>query len=206
MKLVHDHRAKWLPSRHHYALSKLIAFAIFRYRRAEGGERRAGGSLSTPQPGRGEGSGPVEGAAVPSGSSDPAAPPSIRYAFAIDRNQSTPEAFTVAALVLLTTVADVAALLPFRLWVSLPLAIILGPWLLQVPLYAAGIPFGNTKFTSVFILTTVAIASSWAGAMQTPLRFVPWLFFAVLALNAAAWVPVRLLDRRMLALEQECGV
>jgi hypothetical protein len=33
-----------------------------------------------------------------------------------------------------------------------------------------------------------------------------WLFFAVLALNAVAWVPVRLLGRRMQALEQECGV
>jgi len=193
MKLVRDHRAKWLPSRHHYALSKLIAFAVFRYGRAGGGEQ-----------------GPVDAAGVPPGASDPAAPPavpaSVRYAFAIDRNQSTPEAFTVAVLVLLTAMADVAALLPFRLWLSLPLAIILTPWLLQVPLYVAGIPFGNSKFTSVFILTTVVIASAWVGAMQTPLRFVAWLFFAVLALNAVAWVPVRLLGRRMQALEQECGV
>jgi hypothetical protein len=103
-------------------------------------------------------------------------------------------------------VADVAALLPFRLWISLLLAIVLTPWLLQVPLYVAGIPFKNTKLTSVFIYTTVVIVSSWVGAMQTPLRFMAWLFFAVLALNAVAWVPARLLDRRMQRLEQECGV
>jgi hypothetical protein len=200
MKLVRDHRAKWLPSRHHYALSKLIAFAIFRYGRADGGERR---SSSADHPERSAGR--VGDAPLLSESSDPVAP-SIRYAFAIDRNQSTPEAFTVAALVLLTAVADIAALLPFRLWLSLPLAIVVTPWLLQVPLYVAGIPFGNAKFTSVFILTTVVIASSWVGTMQTPLRFAAWLFFAVLALNAVAWVPVRLLGRRMQALEQECGV
>jgi hypothetical protein len=205
MKLVRDHRAKWLPSRHHYALSKLIAFAVFRYGRAEGGERRAGEPFRA---GHSEPNEPalVEGAAVPSGSSEPAAARAIRYAFAIDRNQSTPEAFTVSTLVCLTMVADVAALLPFRLWLSLPLAIILTPWLLQVPLYAAGIPFKNTKFTSLFIYTTVVIVSLWVGSMQTPLRFMPWLFFAVLALNAVAWVPVRLLDRRMQGLERECGV
>lgn len=206
MKLVRDHRAKWLPSRHHYALSKLIAFAIFRYRRAEDGARRAGGDISADHPKPGAGPGPVDGAAVPSGSPDAVAPPSIRYAFAIDRNQSTPEAFTVATLVCLTTVADVAALLPFPLWLSLPVAIVLTPWLLQVPLYAAGIPFKNTKFTSVFIYATVVIVSSWVAAMPVPLRFVPWLFFAVLALNAVAWVPVRLLNRRMQELERECGV
>jgi hypothetical protein len=203
MKLVRDHRAKWLPSRHHYALSKLIAFALFRYGRAGGGERGAGRSFDE-HPSNMQG--PVDGATPHSDASDPAAPASIRYAFAIDRNQSTPEAFTVAALVFLTTAADVAALLPFRLWLSLPLAIVLTPWLLQVPLYVAGIPFGNAKFTSVFILTTVVIASSWAGTRQTPLRFMAWLFFAVLLLNAVAWVPVRLLDRRIRALEQECGV
>jgi hypothetical protein len=206
MKLVRDHRAKWLPSRHHYALSKLIAFAIFRYGRAEGGERRAVGDFPAGHPKPSEGPVPVEGAAVPSGLPEPAAAPAIRYAFAIDRNQSTPEAFTVSTLVCLTMVADVAALLPFRLWLSIPLAIILTPWLLQVPLYAAGIPFKNTKFTSVFIYTTVVIVSLWVGSMQTPLRFMPWLFFAVLALNAVAWVPARLLDRRMQGLERECGV
>jgi hypothetical protein len=70
----------------------------------------------------------------------------------------------------------------------------------------AGIPFGSVKFTNVFILTTVVIASAWVATLQTPLRFVAWLFFGVLALNAVAWIPVRLLNRRMLALEQECGV
>jgi hypothetical protein len=184
---------------------KLIAFAVFRYGRAEGGERRAGEPFRAGHPEPSE-PGPAEGTRVPSGSSDPVAPPAIRYAFAIDRNQSSAEAFTVATLVCLTMVADVAALLPFRLWLSIPLAIVLTPWLLQVPLYAAGIPFKNTKFTSVFIYTTVVIVSSWVGFMQTPLRFMAWLFFAVLALNAVAWVPVRLLDRRMQGLERECGV
>jgi hypothetical protein len=130
----------------------------------------------------------------------------MRYTFAIDRDQSTLEAFTVAALVVLTTAANVAAVLPFRLWLSLPIALILAPWLLQVPLYVAGIPFGNPKLTSVFIFTVVVIASSRLGTMQTPLRFMAWLFFAVLALNAVAWVVVRLLGRRLEALEQECGV
>ena len=204
MKIVRDHRAKWLPSRHHYALSKLIAFAVFRYRRAEGGERRAGAGETSGHSESVERAGPPD-APASSESSGPASPSELRYIFAIDRDQSALEAFTVSALVCLTTAANVAALLPFQLWLSLPLALILTPWLLQVPLYAAGIPFGSPKLTSVFILTVVVIASSRVAAMQTPLRYVAWLFFAVLALNAVAWVVVRLLGSRLEALEQECG-
>ncbi len=183
MKFVRDHRAEWLPSRHRYALSKLIAYAVYQYRRAGDGERQADHATNGPSTSM-----------------------AMRYAFAVSRDQSTAEVFTVAALVFFAAAADLAALLPLPLWVSIPLALVLTPWLLQVPLYVAGIPFGNEKVNSVFILSTVVIASSWVGTMQTPLRFVVWVLFAALALNAAAWVPARLLRRRMQALEQECGV
>ena len=129
-----------------------------------------------------------------------------RYAFFIDRNQSTPEAFAVAALVFVTTVVEVTALLPFRLWISALLAIVVTPWLLQIPLYVFGLLFRSEKVTSIAILTLVAITAGFVAAQPTPARFVMWFFFGAFALNALAWVIVQLLRSRMQALEQECGV
>lgn len=190
MKIVRDPRAKWLPSRHRYALSKLLAFAMFRAARLPAGGQSREESLQTS---------PASDAATSVASIG-------HYVFSIDRNQSSLEAFAVATLVFITTAVDLAVLLPLRPWLAIPLAILVTPWLLQIPLYIAGLLFQNESVTSIAILTVVAGASSLVATMPTPARFVTWFYFAVLALNAIAWVIVQPLRRRMDALEQECAV
>ena len=191
MKVVRDHRAKWLPSRHRYALSKLIAFVMFRAARHPANLERSG-DVENPQP--------AAGAA-------PASPGMIdHYVFSIDPNQSSLEAFTVAALVFITSAVDLAVLLPLRAWIAIPIAIFATPWLLQIPLYVAGLLFHNERVTSIVILTLVAMASSFVASMPTPARFVAWLYLAVLTLNALAWFVAQPLRKRMDALEQECAV
>jgi hypothetical protein len=170
VKIVRDHGAKWLPSRHHHALAKLIAFAVCRAARNE-----ASPTVST------------------------------RYALAIDRDQSTIENFAIAAWISLTALIETAVLLPFRPWLSLLIALLATPWLLQVPLYTVGIVFANRKLTSAATFMALVIASSFVAMMPAPARFVAWIFFAVLALNATAWVIVQLLRKPMAALEERCG-
>jgi hypothetical protein len=173
VKVVSDHRAKWLPSRHRFALSKLIALAMFR------GDRE---SQIADRESR------------------------HRYVFAIDRDQSTAEAFAVATLVFVTTAADLAALLPIPLWASIPIALLVTPWFLQIPLYAAGVPFHSEKVNSVVIMSVPVALSLWIATKPTPLRFVALAFLGILALNAIAWLIVQPLRGRMQKLEQECGV
>lgn len=169
MKFISDRRAKWLPSRHHYALGKLIAFLVFRAQK------------------RG------------------IAPPSTRYAFPVDDNQSAAETFLVAVWVFLTAVVEMAALLPFRPWISAIIAVITMPWLLQVPLYVVGLIFGSRTLISITTFTILAITSAFVAVMPTMARYVAWLFFAVLAANALAWPIAWLLREPMRALEQQCG-
>lgn len=171
MKIVRHNGAKWLPSRHHYALAKLIAFAV----------SHAASSEASPVP-------------------------SKRYAFPIDRDQSTPENFAVAAWISATALIETAVLLPFRPWISVLIALLATPWLLQVPLYTVGIVTGNRKLTSAATFMVLVIASSFVAMMPTPARFAAWAFFGVLALNAMAWVIVQLLRKPIAALEERCGV
>lgn len=193
MKVVRDHRAKWLPSRHRYALSKLIAFVMFRAARHPA-NLETSGDAETPQ-------------TSAAGGAAPASPGMVdHYVFSIDPNQSSLEAFTVAALVFVTTAVDLAVLLPLRPWIAVPVAILATPWLLQIPLYVAGLLFHNERVTSIVILTLVAAASGFVASMPTPARFVAWLYLAVLTLNALAWFVAQPLRKRMDALEQECAV
>lgn len=167
MKVVNDPRAKWLPSRHRYALSKLIAWAVFRLAHRQS--------------------------------------PTGRHIFAIDRDQSTLEIFTVAMIVFLATTADIAALLPLPPWLSIPIAAAATPWLLQIPLYVAGVPFQSEKVTSIAIMGVVVALSVWVATKPTPLHFVPLVFLGILVINGVAWLVVLPLRRRMEKLEQECG-
>ena len=169
MKFISDRRAKWLPSRHHHALAKLIAFLVFRAQK------------------RG------------------IAPPSTRYAFPIDDDQSAAETFLVAVWVFVTAAVEMAALLPFRPWISAIIAVITMPWLLQIPLYVVGLMFGSRTLTSRATLTILAVTSGFVAVMPTPVRYVAWLFFAVLVVNALAWPIAWLLREPMRALEQQCG-
>jgi hypothetical protein len=169
VKFISDRRAKWLPSRHRYALGKLIAFLVFRAQK------------------RG------------------ITPTSTRYAFPVDDNQSAAETFLVAVWVFLTAVVEMAALLPFRPWVSAIIAVITMPWLLQIPLYVVGLIFGSRTLISMTTFTILAITSAFVAVMPMMARYVAWLFFAVLAANALAWPIAWLLREPMRALEQQCG-
>jgi hypothetical protein len=168
MRMVSDHRAKWLPSRHHYALAKLIAFCIFRTRKAE------------------------------------AAPQQARYVFPAQDHQSAAECFLVAGWMLVTAVVELAALLPFRPWISAVVAVLTVPWLLQIPLFVLGSAFGSRTLTSVSTFTIMAIASTFVAAMPGVVRYSAFFFFVVLAANALAWPIVWLLRQPMSALESQC--
>jgi hypothetical protein len=168
MRMVSDHRAEWLPSRHHYALAKLIAFCIFRAKRAEAAHQPA------------------------------------RFIFPINDYQSAAESFLVAGWMFLTAVVELAALLPFRPWISATIAVLTVPWLLQIPLFVLGSMFGNRALTSITTFTILAIASAFVAVMPTAVRYSAWFFFAVLAANALAWPVVRLLREPMTAMERQC--
>jgi hypothetical protein len=169
MRIVTDRRAKWLPSRHHYALAKLIAFLIFRLQKQESGREPA------------------------------------RYVFAINDHQSAAESFLVAGWMLATAIVELAALLPFRPWISAIVAVMTVPWLLQIPLFAFGSMFGSRAFTSMATFAILATASAFVAVTPNFARYSAWLFFIVLAANALARPFVRLLREPMSALEMQCG-
>lgn len=174
MRIVRERtEARWLPSRHRYALARLVAFLMLRASR----------------PGRRPG-----------------------LILAIDRDQSTLENFTVGAWAVVTTTAYLAA--PMRgAWklAALPLAILA----LQLPLYLMGavlLPlFGrplyafNHRINSTLLWVLLILASSYFATTAGVTRFVAYLFFAVVALNASAAVILFLMRGSVAAWEQRCG-
>jgi hypothetical protein len=170
MKVLRVYDATWLPSRHRFALSKLIALSLFKEKPAEGGRM-----------------------------------------FALDRDQSGHELFPVAAWLLLTLTVDLAALLPLRPWAATTVAILAAPWLIQLPMYVFGTIItlpraANQAMNSAATMLFVAVLSAFVAFHPGPARYVAWLFFGIVALNAVAWVIVRLLRQRIRALEERCGV
>lgn len=174
MRIVRDRaEARWLPSRHRYALARLIAFVMLRGSRPE---RRPGLIL------------------------------------AIDRDQSALENVAISAWIILTTTCYLAA--PLRgAWklFALPLAFVA----LQLPLYLMGavlLPLlgrplyaYNHRINSMFLWVLLILASSYFATTPGIARYVAYLFFAVLGLNACAALVLLAMRGKVAEWEARCG-
>jgi hypothetical protein len=170
--------AKWLPSRHRYALARLVAFMALHALRA------------TVRPNR-------------------------RVVLPIDRDQSTLENYAIALWIFITSTLYLIALVRPALWMFMPLV---AAALLEVPLYATGLFIApilraiakrpgenNHRFVSIANFLTLAAISAWFAWTLTWARFVAYFFFAVMALNAAAFVIMLMLRGSVARVEAEYG-
>lgn len=151
---------KWLPSRHRFALMKLVAFAL--------APRR------------------------------PAPRPPHPAVYAIDRDQSALETDGLAIVYVGVTIGELAAVLPW--WA----AILLGPIVIQIPIYIAGIFIlpkwrDNTTANSRMMMALLIAASLY---LRSP---VAWFFLGLVAANALAAVVMFLLRERVRELERRCA-
>lgn len=183
MNVIRDNpAAQDLPSRRHFALARLFAFLSFDESRKM--------------------------------------PEAIdRLMLPIDCDQSAAEIYTVAVWMFVTAACYFAAILPLPAGWSIAIAIVFTGIVIQFPLYLIGavlVPLwnlaagtkieNNQKLNSVAFMTLMVIASSYFGAIDSPARYVAWFFFAVLILNAAAWIVMALLRGKVREMEHRCGL
>jgi hypothetical protein len=171
---VNRPEARLLPSRHRFALARLVAYVRLRLDR-------------------------------------PAAAQPEHLILPIERDQTAAEMNCVAVWVFATTACYVAASLPFSLPLSVVLAMPLAAIVIHVPIIAGGVALrlvmgdGNhIKIISVITMGLLLIASSYAVTTTSWTRFVAWLFFGVLVVNAAAAVILRPLRGAVQAGEERC--
>ena len=168
MNVVRDRpQAKWLPSRHRYALARLIAFVML------------------PRP-------------------RPAALDVDHLILSIDREQSALENHALAIWYLATTTCFLAALLPLAMPWALVAAFPPALIVVEIPIYAVGLPFENRRVTSAAYLLIGATASLYFAGRATWVRFPAYVYLGVLALNAIAFVTLWLLRDRVRAAEERC--
>jgi hypothetical protein len=112
-----------------------------------------------------------------------------RVILANDRHQSAAENYTAAAGYLALVACFLAAFIP--LFAAVPLALVV----IEIPIYAFALPFGNRRLTSIgYMLCGAAMA--WYLVLQPKwFRFAGYTFFAVIALNAIAFAILWLLRK-----------
>jgi hypothetical protein len=176
MNVVTDRpEARWLPSRHRFALSRLIAYWKLRGARGVAND--------------------VEHLILP-----------------IDRDQTAAEMNCIAIWVFVTTVCYVAATLPLIWPVAIIVAIPIAAIVIHFPIVVIGpivrILIGDgdhIKIISVITMSLLVIASSYFAVSSLWPRYLAWFFFAVLIVNGAAAIVVRLLRAGIRAAEQRCA-
>ena len=145
---------KWSPSRHHFALARLVAHVMSR-------------------------------------KPTPASPSTIYF---VDRHQSAVENYVVAIWFLLSITCFVAAALPLATPLAMLAAFPLALLAIQVPILVTGLPFGNYRLNSMFMMLCGAAAALYSASQGGWVRFVAWTFLGIIGLNAIAFVIVRLCD------------
>jgi hypothetical protein len=105
-----------------------------------------------------------------------------RVILASDRYQNAAEHHIAAFGYLALVVCFLAAFMPLLL--AIPLSLIA----IQIPIYAFGIPFNKRRAVAIgYVLCGAAM--SWVLVLQPGwIRFAGYVFFAVVALNAIAFV------------------
>ena len=114
-----------------------------------------------------------------------------RVILADDRHQNAAENHIAAFAYLALVVCFLAAFMP--LLAAVPLSLIA----IQIPVYVFGLPFRNRRINSIgYVLCGAAMA--WYLVLQPRwIRFAGYAFFAVVALNAIAFVILLLLRGRL---------
>jgi len=178
VKFVQDcPEARLLPSRFHFALARLLAMAR---------------SHSTPP-----------------------RPDVDRVIYAIDRHQNAAEHYAVSIWVAISVACYVASALPLKPVAAAAASLILGPIIAQVPIVVVGllvllINRGKMRdgvgINSAACMTLFFLASAYFAQRRSPVRFVAWFFFVVVALNALAWVILALMRKRIRQMEAQCGI
>ena len=125
------------------------------------------------------------------GSQPVQAPGVDRVILATDRHQSAVENYTAAFGYLALVACFLAAFMP--LWAAIPLS----PIVIQIPIYAFGLTFGNRRAVAAgYVLCGAAMA--WVLVLQPWwIRFAGYTFFVVIALNAISFVILWLLRNRI---------
>lgn len=176
MNVVTDRpEARWLPSRHRFALARLIAYAKLRV--ANDGETSAE-HLILPID-RDQTAAEMNGVAM--------------WVFV------TTVCYIAAALPLIWPAAIIIAIPISAIVLQLP-TVIIGPIVRM--LIGDG---DHIKIISVIAMALLVIASSYVAASASWARYVAWFFFAVLVINGAAAVAVGLLRGEIRAAEERCA-
>jgi hypothetical protein len=170
VKVVRDRdEARWLPSRHHFALTKLIAMiAMKRTTHRES---------------------------------------SLKRIYAIERDQSTLENYSIAIWLYLTGTAYLLAITPKVTWILIPW---IAGFAVHAPCFIIGVianRFGavdNRKLNGISTMVLFLIASSWFATTDSPVALVAWLFLGIVALNAIAAVVMWMLRGTAAAMERRC--
>jgi hypothetical protein len=168
--------ARWLPSRHRFALVKLVAYAKLR------------------------------GARGVANNAEHLILPIDRDQTAVEMNGIaiwvfvTTVCYIAAMLPIVWPAAIVVAIPIAAIALHFPIVVI-GPIVRM--LIGDG---DHVKIISVITMSLLVIASSYVVAVSSSwTRYVAWFFFAVLIVNAAAAVIVRLLRGGILAAEERCA-
>jgi hypothetical protein len=183
----------WVPSRHRYALFRLIAYL----RLASGADAPRGDRGRRPDTDLGANA----------------------VVLAIDRDQSSVEAYTVCVLVWLTVSAFFAAVLssalglPAAIAVGIPIAaltltlfVVMTGLVVTPVLHAVGLPRGpdNIAPATTVMLIAVTLAASYLATLSTWVRIPAWLFLGALGVNGVAAIFLFLVRQRVRAAESRC--
>jgi hypothetical protein len=167
--------AHWLPSRHRFALSRLIAYAKLR------------------------------GARAVTNNAEHLILPIDRDQTAAEMNciaiwvSVTTVCYVAATLPLIWPAAIIVAIPIAAIAIHFPIVVI-GPIVRM--LIGDG---DHIKIISVITMSLLVIASSYFAASASWARYVAWLFFATLIVNGAAAILVWLLRGRIRAAEERCA-
>jgi hypothetical protein len=167
--------ARWLPSRHHFAVARLIAYA--KLRGAREGARNAEHLILSID--RDQTAAEMNGAAI--------------WVFI------TTVCYIAAALPLIWPVAIVISIPIAAIVLQFP-TVVIGPIVRM--LIGDG---DHIKIISVIAMSLLVIASSYFAVSSSWARYVAWFFFAVLLVNAAAAIVVQLLRGGIRAAEERCA-
>lgn len=166
--------ARWLPSRHRFAVARLIGFILLgRARSAEEGPEHLILSIDRDQT-------------------------------AVEMHLTAVWVFAttacyIAALLPVALPLSIVLSIPLAA-VAIHLPIVLGGPILRA-LTGDG---DHIKLVSVITMGLLLMASSYMATTQTWARFVAWLFFAILFLNCAAAVILWMLRGSVQAAEERC--
>jgi hypothetical protein len=167
--------ARWLPSRHHFAVARLIAYAKLRGARA-GANKTEHLILSID---RDQTAAEMNGAAI--------------WVFI------TTVCYIAAALPLIWPAAIVVAIPIAAIALQLP-TVVIGP-IVRLMIGDGD----HIKIISVIAMSLLVIASSYFAVSSSWARYVAWLFFTLLIVNGAAAIVVWTLRGGIRAAEERCA-